>query len=402
MQKEKKQRRIDFTKEEMAQMSHCAVSTFDERLKKAADKYEFNKDDFKRDGTRYNFFPPEYAPLLALLIKNQSNDPTQSRKPEDKNADDVKYFNETVQKDVEELPPALKEIVVNQPWYKTSQQIVQWIDLLVEELVQMVFNLTSMHDDDIGAAMRELCRSLDTMNYNLFRGQQIKEMAFQQNGAEQDYIFEEIYKELSLLSEKDRKQKFTECPDFEAIYNHHFVRNQRCDQSNLSIDKGISVVIKCFMEMINAGAIREGDSLLQEYLSAKEVVGLKIENEEMERDLYYEDYAEAWLHSFAHIHATPGKAQFSVANGRKWKSVVEKVADGTFCEDYHEEYLKKKQQLQMDVDVYEQLIMKLSPEMQRQLGLDYKAHYESIKLHQREMETVVKRFIGQALMEFLQ
>ncbi len=408
MQRKSKERRIDFTKEEMASLSNVSETSFDERLRKVESKYGFGKNAFKREGQRYNFFPPEYAPLLALLVKNQGNDPTMSRKPSERNSDDVKQFNENVIKDVKELPEIFELIIESKPWYKNAESIVEWTDLLVEEMTQIIYNLTSMEDDDLGAAMRYLCCSLDEMNYNLYRNQTLKNRFAQASMKQQDEIYSHIWEELSNMTEDERKVKFSDCPDLEIIYTlkESSKEIKRCDRSNLSVDKGVSEIIKAFMDLVRSDEIKDGDVDLKEYMSDAELNHLRMFmgfdiTEEHERNLYYSKHAEKWLGYFQNIVSTPGQLSFECQAGRKWEKIRSQIDSGTFEERYKEEIERKKAQLKSDIDMYEMMI-KLPKEEQLKMAQDYKKHYDIKRNGQEEMTADVKRFVGQVLMRFLE
>lgn len=169
MQKDKKQRRIDFTQEEMAELSQYAQTTFADKMKNIISKYNFKKDAFKRDGSIYNFYPPEYGQIIAILANTYTDNPSNASnsKIKEKSTDDVIAFNKKISEKIEELPSEINEIVENQPWYRTSEKLTDNLDLLVEEMVQIIYNLTQFTDGDISETVIWLCRELDNKDNSM-------------------------------------------------------------------------------------------------------------------------------------------------------------------------------------------------------------------------------------------
>lgn len=71
-------RKIDYTQEEMIQMTGLSRSQFVRGLKRICDMYGFDINDFKveKDNTESAFFfTPEVADLLAILLRNLDKHP---------------------------------------------------------------------------------------------------------------------------------------------------------------------------------------------------------------------------------------------------------------------------------------------------------------------------------------
>lgn len=61
---QRKLRRIDYSKKEIADQLNCSENTVDSRIKQLCKDYGLPEGMFKRDGANgTNFFPPEYTPL---------------------------------------------------------------------------------------------------------------------------------------------------------------------------------------------------------------------------------------------------------------------------------------------------------------------------------------------------
>lgn len=164
---DRKGRRINYSRKELAEYLHCAETSVDYRLKKISDYYDkLDSSSFKKEiDNNRNFFPPEYAPLLKILLKEYDGNPT-VKKAKDQSAEAIQDFNKRVLLDIadsEDIPDYLKEVMETLPWIRVSKILSESLDELVDELTVFIFELVSANGNDIGEIVKYIIRELDTM-----------------------------------------------------------------------------------------------------------------------------------------------------------------------------------------------------------------------------------------------
>lgn len=227
---DRKGRRINYSRKELAEYLRCAETSVDYRLKKISDYYDkLDSSSFKKEiDNNRNFFPPEYAPLLKILLKEYDGNPA-VKKAKDQSAEAIQDFNKRVLLDIadsEDIPDYLKEVMETLPWIRVSKILSESLDELVDELTVFIFELVSANGNDIGETVKYIIRELDTMNYNLFRG--------------------------SCLNMLDTG----------------LIRNNYLNRRDIAIDVGIVTLIKLLMEYIGLEEIQNSNvQELKEYFS---------------------------------------------------------------------------------------------------------------------------------------
>lgn len=144
---QRKLRRVDYSKKEVADQLHCAENTVDSRIKQLCKDYDLPEGFFKRDGyDGLNFFPPEYTPLLIELLKNNADNPALPRAKKHTKvmaADVANYYNlliESINKN-EEIPDYMKQWMQEMPWMRNAKDISMLIDLFVVEIQVFICNI---------------------------------------------------------------------------------------------------------------------------------------------------------------------------------------------------------------------------------------------------------------------
>ena len=95
----------------------------------------------------------------------------------------------------------------------------------------------------------------------------------------------------------------------------------------------------------------------------------------------------------------PGRMEF-VTQGRKWKSIPERIETGTYHEDYHEAYMRECKggiTEQQFIDT----LMKLDDEEQKKLFAEYLNYYNANKEKYKGLHDIVSRFVGQVMLNYL-
>ena len=155
---QRKLRRVDYSKKEIAERLFCAENTVDSRIKQLCKDYDLPEGIFKRDGANgLNFFPPEYTPILIELLRNNAENPAlpRARKHEKVMAEDVsKYYQQLISsiKANQEIPSYLNEWMEDMPWMRTAEDVSSLIGLLVTELQVFIHNTLDMQNVDVGQA----------------------------------------------------------------------------------------------------------------------------------------------------------------------------------------------------------------------------------------------------------
>ena len=340
-QYQRKLRRIDYSKEEVAKMANCASSTLDDKIKKFCETYGFPEGAFKQvDHTGRNFFPPEYTPLLALLLKYDAENPsTTEAKRNHATAEDVAQYNRDILSGIDqskETTLLLKTFLMEMPWYRTAEIMSVSLSTLVQELQILVCNLLFTSGTDVGEGIKQFIRYLDQVNFNMYLGKFLRDSLTQSSAEQQRKFHAELAEELDGMSEEERKNFFRENPKFEDIYLEYKGKLDAAeipvDERSLSVDQGIANTIRLMMKYYRTEIIQEGRSTLQNFLADEAYAELEKElrdagrsetPQEVERKHYLLG-VECSLVKYLDSYRTPGIVDAVVRNGRVWKSCAEK------------------------------------------------------------------------------
>lgn len=368
-------RRINYSRKELAEYLHCAETSVDYRLKKISDYYDkLDSSSFKKEiDNNRNFFPPEYAPLLKILLKEYDENPA-VKKAKDQSAEAIQKFNKRVLLDIadsEDIPDYLKEVMETLPWIRVSKILSESLDELVDELTVFIFELVSANGNDIGETVKYIIRELDTMNYNLFRG--------------------------SCLNMLDTG----------------LIRNNYLNRRDIAIDVGIVTLIKLLMEYIGLEEIQNSNvQELKEYFSEEkrsdfenrlrkegiEESKITQEADKLERSEYLSSQKDSILYML-NKNSVSNAMEAVIISGRKWESIVERIKNDTF--DITEEigkYYESHKISGVDKDTWVG-VHKMPESIENYVTSNYVDHYENILREKKQLREKVDSMIGQILVE---
>lgn len=372
---DRKGRRINYSRKELAEYLHCAETSVDYRLKKISDYYDkLDSSSFKKEiDNNRNFFPPEYAPLLKILLKEYDENPA-VKKAKDQSAEAIQKFNKRVLLDIadsEDIPDYLKEVMETLPWIRVSKILSESLDELVDELTVFIFELVSANGNDIGETVKYIIRELDTMNYNLFRG--------------------------SCLNMLDTG----------------LIRNNYLNRRDIAIDVGIVTLIKLLMEYIGLEEIQNSNvQELKEYFSEEkrsdfenrlrkegiEESKITQEADKLERSKYLSSQKDSILYML-NKNSVSNAMEAVIISGRKWESIVERIKNDTF--DVTEEigkYYESHKISGVDKDTWVG-VHKMPESIENYVTSNYVDHYENILREKKQLREKVDSMIGQILVE---
>lgn len=372
---DRKGRRINYSRKELAEYLHCAETSVDYRLKKISDYYDkLDSSSFKKEiDNNRNFFPPEYAPLLKILLKEYDENPA-VKKAKDQSAEAIQKFNKRVLLDIadsEDIPDYLKEVMETLPWIRVSKILSESLDELVDELTVFIFELISANGNDIGETVKYIIRELDTMNYNLFRG--------------------------SCLNMLDTGLS----------------RNNYLNRRDIAIDVGIVTLIKLLMEYIGLEEIQNSNvQELKEYFSEEkrsdyenrlrkegiEESKITQEADKLERSEYLSSQKDSILYML-NKNSVSNAMEAVIISGRKWESIVERIKNDTF--DVTEEigkYYESHKISGVDKDTWVG-VHKMPESIENYVTSNYVEHYENILREKKQLREKVDSMIGQILVE---
>lgn len=375
VKEDRKGRRINYSRKELAEYLHCAETSVDYRLKKISDYYDkLDSSSFKKEiDNNRNFFPPEYAPLLKILLKEYDENPA-VKKAKDQSAEAIQKFNKRVLLDIadsEDIPDYLKEVMETLPWIRVSKILSESLDELVDELTVFIFELVSANGNDIGETVKYIIRELDTMNYNLFRG--------------------------SCLNMLDTGLS----------------RNNYLNRRDIAIDVGIVTLIKLLMEYIGLEEIQNSNvQELKEYFSEEkrsdyenrlrkegiEESKITQEADKLERSEYLSSQKDSILYML-NKNSVSNAMEAVIISGRKWESIVERIKNDTF--DVTEEigkYYESHKISGVDKDTWVG-VHKMPESIENYVTSNYVEHYENILREKKQLREKVDSMIGQILVE---
>jgi hypothetical protein len=413
MAKKQKERHVDFSQDEMVKKSRMESRTkFTDTLKRICEMYDINSLDFKVDeenGKSGFFFTPECSELLALLIRHHTDNPL-ARKNMDNSkisATAVETYNKLMIKDIDtELNDTFRKLIYTMPAHMVSQEIAEWTEPLVRQLTYFLINITTLGNENIGAALREFAKKLDEMNYYLFRGNYAVQMARDINVVQ--------------FHDEDNDQR-------------HDI-NRILGKQNLSIDKLIANMIKWFN--VDAKDIRDKGfpdliDILREKNSMYRLIGREIilanaDGKELFKDIKNpsdEELRAAYYSLMIEPNIDEGSLknnEFVMEHYRKrvaeWKSITDKILDGEFRETSEMTIEKKKEVLKQNIQIIKSDLSAHEEELERleltdmdepkndfleKLQKDYIEHCQKSNKENKELYNIVDVFVGQVLNEFI-
>lgn len=330
---QRKLRKIDYSKKEVADRLHCAENTVDSRIKQLCKDYDLPEGFFKRDGyDGLNFFPPEYTPLLIELLKNNADNPAlpRAKKHTKVMAEDVaNYCNlliESINKN-EEIPDYMKQWMQEMPWMRNAKDISTLIDLFVVEIQVFICNIFNKKNVDIGQAIRKIVYMLDRCNYEMFENGALLQILKKDNEESREKMERELYSNLKDMNLKEREEYFKEVPSALATYNKYSSCSNNdqdfaLDSRDLSLDWGLLSMIRTLMQNGDANQLKKGNKMV-----LKEFVSNENDCIKSEREAYMEAVHDSVIESLKRD-CSPGQVDFIIDSWKKWKCKAEEIKSG--------------------------------------------------------------------------
>lgn len=414
MARKQKERQVDFSQDEMVKKSRMESRTkFTDTFKRICEMYDINPLDFKVDETNEKsgfFFTPECSELLALLIRHHADNPL-ARKNQDKSkitATTVGMYNNLMIKDIDtELNDLFRKLIYTRPAHMVSQEIGDWTKPLVRQLTYFLINITTLGNENVGAALRVFTKKLDEMNYCLFRGNYAVQMA-------RDINFDQFQEE----DDDDERLEI----------------NKLLDKQNLSIDKLIANMIKWFDS--DAKDIRDKGfpdlvDILREQNDMYRLSGLKQTLSNADGKKLFEDIKnpsdEELRAAYYSLMIKPCLDEGRLKNNEfvmnhyrekvaEWKSITDKILAGEFREPSELTIEKKKEVLRQNIQIIKSDLAAHEEELERlelldedepknefleKLQKDYIDYCQKSDKEYKDLYNIVDIFVGQALNEFI-
>ena len=415
MTKKQKERRVDFSQDEMIRKSKIESRTkFTNILKRICEMYDINLLDFKLDEKNEKsgfFFSAECSELLALLIRNHIDNPLARKNPDKSKitATSIAKYNSLMIEDIDnEVDNLFRKLVYTMPAHMVSQEIADWAEPLVKQLTYFLINITTLGNENVGEALSLFTKKLDEINYCLYRGNYIVQKV-------ENYNFDEFKDEYDDVSLEIRKL---------------------LNKQNLSIDKLIANMLKYFD--VDAKNIRHNDfpDLLdilkkQNYMYRFWGIEKKLINKETCNELFEdnidpsdEELRVAYYSLMIEPSLNEGKFknnEFVINHYREkvaeWKQITDKIISGEFKEPCEQSIKEKKEVLKENIQMLENQLLEHKEELKRleQLKTDelendllvedikknYVIHCGNLDKEYKNLYDIVDVFVGQALNEFI-
>ncbi|MFC7680319.1 hypothetical protein [Paenibacillus sp. GCM10028914] len=407
-----KVRRIDYNKAEMMELSEINTPpTFTDKMKKFYALYGFEETDFRVDKSKKAdyYFPADFAELLALILRKSSNHPFSRANYDEKKvkASQIQEYNRLMCESIDhELPSVFRDLIYTMPSHLQSVKLGDLTSVLVERLTLFILNVTKLDHQGMGDVVHWLCRQLDEVNYNIFRGNYFSEMAQRSNEAYNNEHHKELIEKL--YGPKNEK--------VEDI-------DRRMVATNNSIDYTISLLIK---RILNAtDDLYEGDGSEYLDLGNKELLhfmrlsGVPVTESNskaqvsplIERTLYYNQEMSK--------EENQGRVENaeSVLEGYREKiltrkSIVDQIKDKSFREPGDMSVEKKKEILESQIKLMRTELARLEEEesephddsvdsFMAEMQREYVAYCEKANQHSEKLKAVVDHFVGQVLINFM-
>lgn len=355
-------RRIDYTQEEIAQQLHMSKSTIGNRMREIVDYYNLEEDAFNKEvgGNPRKFLPPEYTPLLKIIMQEYKNNPATKQAGKEKiDADMVIAFNSAMQKAIsesEDLPIEYKVLLQEQPWHDVSKTIVDYLPILIDELSEFIYNL--LNSKDLGETIKFLCRELDKMNYCLCRG---------------NYTQSETSKVASIDN---------------GIM--HIIKNMMEDMGIAQLQDQMSERPPEFL------TFDEREKLERQIKESKPEISdqvLKTEANSEERKKYLESKIKYILYSIRKSNDLKW-VRYTIQTGKKWKPIREQIREGRFRESVV--FAKDVQKAKLE----EQPIWIPPQEIEDQIQKNFLDLEREVKKNTINLHQIVKRMVGQVIVDY--
>lgn len=412
MAKKKKERHVDFSQDEMIKKSRMESRTkFTNTLKRICEMYDINPLNFKVDETKEDsgfFFTPECSELLALLIRHHADNPLARKNPDKSKitATAVGAYNDLMIEDIDtQVNDLFRKLIYTRPAHMVSQEIADWSEPLVRQLTYFLINITTLGNENVGAALREFTKKLDQMNYCLFRGNYAVQIASDANYGQ-----------------------------FQDVDEVRLEINKLLNKQNISIDKMIANMIKWFD--VDARDIRDRgfpdlEDILKEQNYIYKLMGMEktlrnADGKELFKDIQKpsdEELRAAYYSLMIEPCLDEGlfrNNEFVMNNYRKkvesWKSTIDKILDGEFREPGELPLEKKKEILKQNIQITKNELAAYEEELARLELLEkdepksefleelQKAYIEYCRKADKEYKglyNIVDIFVGQALNDFI-
>jgi hypothetical protein len=398
-----KKRTVDFSLEEMLELTGLTRKQFHDALVRFCDMYDFRIVDFKVDESKEKsdyFFPPEIAEPLALMLKHLWMHPLYRKNtdPATVTATALAKYNAGLLKDIDEsLPTYFNHAIYSLPGQLVAQEIADWTDVFVRELTHFIYNLSNMERQNMGATLKMFTQKLDEMNYYLHRGNYMASSQIEAN--------------------REWAMKTFDLPDDSEI-------DKKLQEQNYNIDRLLAELIR--WELRGAHDMRE-----RNFPELKDILGLEDDWMEMLGAEYVdvpnpsaEEQREEY-YSFVLGHTVAeGRCRINKNCSekmkdfrRRWKPSDVQIREGIFPkstvrEEYRTAIKKEMSDLQEKMNFLQRELDTLdekdrvpftneSDEELEKRQADYVEYCKEIDENQKRLYEIVDHFVGQAINEFL-
>lgn len=319
MAKKKKQRKVDFTKEEIMDMSQRgSVQDLDYRLKKMKSYYGLDTSGFKTDsegsGTE-SFFPAECGELLSLLCRNFDFNPAGRTKSAAKNvtATQVGDYYGRLCKEIDNLPLPFKSMVYGLPCHFASNGIGIWAERIVPILTKFIASYVEETQEDMGLLLKRLAIDIDRADYTLFVNQYYMRMAKEAN-----------------------KKGYMDNPDYREMLQLFDMEELKEDRVNIGVDREIASLIS---------------ELLGDVKEKSKKMGFE-EDGECSREEYYDTLTKSYFdYRFKMNEETLRRYS---AGARGWKTYEERISAGECISIFKKSTSEEIVDLEQDIAYLEQ------------------------------------------------
>ena len=409
-----KKRVVDFSLEEMLELTGLTRKQFRDALLRFCVMYGFRIVDFKVDETKEKsdyFFPPEVAEPLALMLKHITYHPLyrKNAEPASITATELSEYYARLLKDVDEnLSTYFNHAVYSLPGHLVAQEISDWAADFVRELTHFMYCLSTMERQDMGATMKMFTKELSKMNYYLYKG---------------NYSMTKI-----IESNRQISMELYGLPDDSEV-------DKKLQKQNLSIDILLAELIRWEMEgshkMRDMGFPslkdildyeNERRKILGEKYTIRDKEGKELfvdipePTAEQQREAYY-SFVLGQTIDEARYRNNKSCAKAMKKHKESWKPHDKQIEEGTFegstvKEEYRmalKEEMKKLQdkvnELQAELEALDgkertPFAVETDEDLQERQS-SYIDYCKGIDENESRLYNIVNRFVGQALNEFL-
>lgn len=407
-------RKVDFSLQEMRNLTGMSRKQFTDTLKRFCDLYGFKMKDFKTDETNPKsdyFFPVELAEPLALMIKSFGKNPRYR-----KNADPLgitatayaSYVHILLDDIDNSLPAFFNEAIYSLPGHLVAAEVADWAAPFVRELTHFMMNLALLGTEDIGAALATFTKKLNRMNYYLHRGNFVMSQAAAHN---YELTSEELQDEAG--------------------------NAQKLRRQNISLDILLAEFIRwglTFSQDMRDLDYPELKDLLEQENALRYILGEKVYITDAEGRRLFEDipapdasqqrmgyYEFVMKDAIDLLQANMNRRALDTIKTKReqWKPIDKEIEDGDFVDqtandqyrwdlvqeinDLRQQLATKERVLQRFLEVREEPPhLAFEPdEMVTERLSDYVNHCKRLDNEGKQLYEIVDHFVGQALLEFL-